>query len=153
MKNKLIITSFIIIAILMVLTPSIVFATMDTNITIGSSGAQNSSLGVTRRILGIVQTIGSIISVVALIIIGIRYMCSSVEDKASMKGVLIYYVIGAVLVFATSNILGIAYDVINGLNFDGTSQNPTGEQTGGSDGGQTQVPIIPPGDDVVQGQR
>lgn len=115
MKNKLIITSFIIIAILTVLIPSNVFAKMDTNITIGGSGAQKSSLGITKRMLGIVQTIGSIISVVALIIIGIRYMFSSVEDKASMKGVLIYYVVGAVLVFATSNILGIAYDIISGL--------------------------------------
>ena len=149
MKNKLIITSFIIIAILVVLIPSNVFAKMNTNITIGGSGAQNSSLEITKRILGVAQTIGSIISVVALIIIGIRYMFSSVEDKASMKGILIYYVIGAVLVFATSNVLGIAYDVISGLNFDEPSQVlPSGGGT--SDPGGIDNPGT--GSDVVEGQ-
>ena len=65
--------------------------------------------------LGTVQVVGSIISVIALIIIGIRYMISSVEEKANLKGVLIYYIIGAVLVFATSNILSIVYKVLNNL--------------------------------------
>ena len=55
---------------------------------------------------------GSILSVAALMIIGFRYMLSSLEEKAAMKGILIYYVVGCVLVFATSNILSIVYDII-----------------------------------------
>ena len=77
-----------------------------------------STKGITEKLVGAVQVIGSVISVIALIIIGIRYMFSSVDDKASLKDVLIYYVIGAVLVFATSNILSIAFNVINGLSID-----------------------------------
>lgn len=90
--------------------------TMDTDISIGNNkDAINSSKGFTEKILGYVQAIGSVISVVALLIIGIRYMVSSLEEKAQMKGLIIYYVIGAVLVFATSNLLSVAYKVINGI--------------------------------------
>lgn len=88
---------------------------MDIDIKIGNTTAITSSKAMTGRILGAVQLIGSIASVIALIIIGFRYMCSSVEDRASMKGILIYYVIGAVLVFATSNILSVVYRAISGL--------------------------------------
>lgn len=88
---------------------------MDTNIILGQSGAESSSKAITERLLGILQVCGSVISVIALIIIGFRYMFSSIEEKASMKGVLIYYVIGAVLVFATSQLVGIAYKLINGI--------------------------------------
>ena len=89
--------------------------TMDTDIHIGKTDAINSSNGMIRAVLGIMQVIGSLASVIALIVIGFRYMFSSLQEKAEMKGVLIYYIIGAVLVFATSNILGIAYDIIIGI--------------------------------------
>ena len=85
-------------------------------ISIGSTSAISSSKQATENFLGTVQVIGSIISVVALIIIGIRYMASSLEDRANLKGVLIYYVIGAILVFATTNILSVAYGIITSLD-------------------------------------
>lgn len=85
---------------------------LDTNVVIGNSAAINYSRKMTENVLKIVQYVGSVISVIALMIIGIRYMMSSMEEKAALKGVLIYYIIGAVLVFATSNILSIAYNII-----------------------------------------
>jgi hypothetical protein len=89
---------------------------MDTDIELGKTQAITSSKAMTGRIFRIMQVLGSVLSVIALLIIGIRYMFSSIEDRASMKGILIYYVIGAVLVFATSNILSIAYSLISGLS-------------------------------------
>ena len=108
-----------ITAILIAIIPLNVFAKydgIDTGIHSGDTEAIRSSVEITSRIVGTLQVAGSIISVVALIIIGIRYMFSSIEDKASMKGVLIYYIIGAVLVFATTNVVGFAYDIISSLN-------------------------------------
>lgn len=67
------------------------------------------------KFITIIQTVGSIISVICLIIIGIKYMIGSVEQKAEYKKVLLPYVIGASLVFATTNLLGIIYSVITGL--------------------------------------
>lgn len=113
MKRKLI-TFLVVIVIAMLLIPSSIYAKMDTSINISASAAQSSQT-ITRRVLGTMQVIGSAISVIALIIIGIRYMVSSTEEKANMKGVIGYYVAGAVLVFATSNIVGFAYQVISSL--------------------------------------
>ena len=122
MKNKTI--KIIIAIILMLAIPYNVFAGytgINTSVnglnTIGSGTAAQTTKPKIEAMLGIFQVIGSGISVIALAIIGIRYMISSVEEKANMKGVLIYYVVGACLVFATSNLLGIVYDIIKGINY------------------------------------
>lgn len=90
---------------------------IDTDFEIGTTTAIHESNDMIGKILGRLQVIGSVISVVALCVIGIRYMLSSLEEKAEMKGVIIYYVIGAVLIFATSNILSIVYNVINSVKY------------------------------------
>lgn len=90
---------------------------IDTDYKIGTTPAVNSSNNMISRILGYIQPIGSIISVVALVIIGLRYMFSSIDEQAKMKEVIIYYIIGAVLVFATSNIVGVLYDAISGVSY------------------------------------
>ncbi len=62
-------------------------------------------------IITVLSTIGSIVSVVVLIIIGIKYMLGSVEEKAKYKSSLMPYIIGAGLLFAASTIAGILYKV------------------------------------------
>lgn len=89
---------------------------MDTNISIGNTSAISATKNQTEVLLGIVQAIGSVLSVIALIIIGFRYMFSSLEERAQLKGVLPYYIVGCVLVFATSAMLGIVYDIFKELN-------------------------------------
>ena len=91
---------------------------INTDVQLGHSDAINSSNDIIARYLGIAQVIGSVISVAALAIIGIRYMFSSLEEKANMKGILIYYIVGAVLVFATSNVLSVVYRTINSLDMN-----------------------------------
>lgn len=109
----------LICIVIMILLQSQVLAagSIDTNYEIGTTSSIHASDDMIKHILGYIQVIGSIISVAALIIIGIRYMFSSVEEQAKLKDVLIYYIIGAILVFATSNILGIMYDVISGFEY------------------------------------
>ncbi len=60
-----------------------------------------------------VQAIGSIVSVLVLVILGIKYMMGSAEEKADYKKTLIPYLVGAVLVFAASNIAGLFYNFVN----------------------------------------
>ena len=94
-----------------------VFATydgMDTDIPLGGD-ASYSSKAMTEKLVGVLQVGGSIISVIALIIIGIKYMISSIEEKAQMKGVIGYYIIGCILVFATTNVVSLFYNIINDL--------------------------------------
>ena len=66
-----------------------------------------------ENILGYVQVIGSAISVITVVVIGIKYMWSSTEEKFEIKQTAIYYVIGAVLLFSAVNIVTIAYNVLS----------------------------------------
>lgn len=66
-----------------------------------------------KNIIGAFQAIGSIVSVLALVLIGIKYMTGSVEQKAEYKSTMINYVIGAVLVFAITNISAIIYSTVH----------------------------------------
>ena len=115
MKNKLL-GILLILIMLIVVMPSNVFADyggINTDIEIGDTGAIDSSVDITESIVGTLQMAGSVISIIALIIIGMRYMFSSIEEKAQMKGVLGYYIAGCVLSFATSNLLSFAYNIID----------------------------------------
>lgn len=77
---------------------------------IGGSLSDSSDLdSVGNLIVGVGSTIGSLVSVIVLIVIGIKYMTGSIDEKASYKKSLMPYVIGATLVFAASNIASIIY--------------------------------------------
>lgn len=54
------------------------------------------------KIIGGLRAIGMIISVVVLIVLGIKYMMGSTEEKAEYKKTLLPYFIGAILIFAAS---------------------------------------------------
>ena len=63
-----------------------------------------------KNIVKILQQIGVIVSVVALIIIGIKYLLASVQEKAEYKKTMMPYIIGFGLTFAASMFAQIAYD-------------------------------------------
>lgn len=62
-----------------------------------------------ENILGIIRTVGIVISVVMLMAIGIKYMLGSVEEKADYKQTLKPYIIGAFILFTGSLIPEIIY--------------------------------------------
>lgn len=62
-------------------------------------------------VIQILFTVAAIISVIVLIILGIKYMFGSVEEKAEYKKTLIPYVVGAGLVFASSSIASAVYNL------------------------------------------
>ena len=67
------------------------------------------------KILGIIRTIGTITSVVMLMVIGIKFMVGSVEEKAEYKESMKPYLIGAVLVFTGTLIPQIIYEFSKGI--------------------------------------
>ncbi len=66
-----------------------------------------------KRIIGMVQAIGSIASVLVLVILGIKYMMGSAEEKAEYKKTFIPYLVGAILVFAAANVASMIYNFAN----------------------------------------
>lgn len=65
-----------------------------------------------NTIFSYLRTIGIVLSVVALIAIGIKYMLGSVEEKATYKQTLLPYLIGAILLFTGSLIPQLIYDIM-----------------------------------------
>lgn len=68
-----------------------------------------------NNIVGIIRTVGTIISVGALILIGIGYMVNGVEGKADYKKTMFPYFIGCVLLFSGSQIVQIIYDIAKSM--------------------------------------
>ena len=61
-------------------------------------------MNVGGNIVSIVTTIGIIVAVVVLLVLGIKYMMGSAAEKAEYKKTMIPYLIGAVLIFGASAI-------------------------------------------------
>ena len=65
------------------------------------------------KVIGIIQVFGNVIAVGMLVILGIKYMLGSAEDKAEYKKSMIPYLIGAILIFAGANLANVIYGAIN----------------------------------------
>lgn len=117
--KKILVIISVIISVFLIINIPINSKAFDVEANLGSLDdygkvSDDSSTEFTKRvgvIITIVQVAGSIISVICLIVLGIKYMTGSVEQKAQYKKTLLPYVIGAGLLFATTNILGIIYSL------------------------------------------
>ena len=69
-----------------------------------------------NTVVTILSTIGSIVSVVVLVALGIKYMMGSVEEKAEYKKTMIPYIIGVVFIVAISTILPVIVNIVESLN-------------------------------------
>lgn len=81
----------------------------DTNAT-----GQIKDLG--NDIIGILQAIGIVVSVVVVIVLGIKYMMGSAEEKAEYKKTMIPYIIGALLIFAATTIVNVLYGMFANIS-------------------------------------
>ena len=66
-----------------------------------------------NKILGAIKVIGAFLSVIMLMVIGIKYMLGSVEEKAEYKKTAILYILGAILLFATPQLVDLIYKAVN----------------------------------------
>lgn len=82
-----------------------------------TTGAHHvSKLGeIGNRIVGILQVIGTVLSVAALGVIGVKYMVGSADEKAEYKKTLRPYLLGAIMVFGITNLLALVIKIIEVL--------------------------------------
>lgn len=71
--------------------------------------------GLGNKFITIISTVGSVAAVIVLIVLGLKYMMGSAEEKAEYKKTLMPYVIGAALVFAASTIAGVLYSFLTNV--------------------------------------
>ena len=111
---------FVILTILMIFTITNKSHAIDfnpnnwaPNSTTSAQGA-NRVLEIGNDIVGVIQLVGSFVSVGVLVVLGIKYMMGSVEEKASYKKAMMPYLIGAIMLFAITNILAIVMNIVQG---------------------------------------
>ena len=71
------------------------------------SQATNQVKNVLNAILSIAQVVGVAVAVIMLIVLAIKYISAAPGDKAEIKKHAVVYIVGAVVLFAASGILGI----------------------------------------------
>jgi len=113
MKEKRILKIIVSIILLSMVIFICLPQNMSTALTIGDlTGNTTGTLTVQtagNKIVQIVSTVGSILSVIVIIVLGIKYMMGSVEERADYKKTMLPYLIGAAFIFAASNIANIIY--------------------------------------------
>lgn len=67
------------------------------------------------KIVGILRTVGMVVAVIIVMVLGIKYMMGSSEEKASYKKTMMPYIVGAVLLFGASTIAGMVFDFADAL--------------------------------------
>lgn len=80
-----------------------------------ASGAQDSVKNIGNQLIGIITTVGVVVAVVVLLILGIKYMMGSASEKAEYKKTMIPYLVGAILIFGASAITKVVVGVAQGI--------------------------------------
>lgn len=76
-----------------------------------TSGAGQEVQQTANRIIGIFQFVGTAAAVIILVFIGIKYMSAAPSEKADIKKSAVIYIIGAVLLFAATNVVAIIFNL------------------------------------------
>ena len=77
--------------------------------------AANSIKDLSKNIIGLLQVAGMAVSIIVLIVLGIKYMMGSTAEKAEYKKTLMPYFVGALLIFGASAFAGVAIDFAENL--------------------------------------
>lgn len=83
----------------------------DTFTTKTNSDAAGAVTSFGNNILGIVSTGASVLAVIILIVLGVKYMMGSAEEKAEYKKTLLPYAIGALFVFGAGAICTVLFNM------------------------------------------
>ena len=121
--NRKLLVKVIEVALLTVLCCIIISTTAQASSFLKPPKPQESSLTTSAtdiggQILSIVQVIGASVAIIILVVLGIKYMSASPNDRAEIKKHAVVYVVGAVVLFASSALVGIirgfAKNALNG---------------------------------------
>lgn len=116
MVKKVKIISFIILVIILLISTSRAFAAGI--LAPGDYDGDKSNVNVDEivnvgnQIVTAIKIVGTILSVGMLIVLGIKFMMASPEGKANFKGAMMPYIVGAILLFASTWIATSIYEAV-----------------------------------------
>lgn len=81
-----------------------------------TSAAQEDVVNIGNQIIGIITTVGVVVAVVILLVLGIKYMMGSASEKAEYKKTMIPYLIGVVLLVAITQFIGLIANIVSNID-------------------------------------
>lgn len=121
MKKSIKIVSILMIAMMLIMTTTPVFATQKAgdvvNAVSGDIAVKDpTSDGTLRKkvgqIIGVLQWIGIVAGVAIIAIFGIKYMMGSLEEKAEYKKTMIPFIVGAVVLMLAPQIAKLIFSIV-----------------------------------------
>ena len=83
----------------------------------------NDVSNIAGMVIYVIQIIAFAAAVIMLIFVGIKFLTASPEGKAEVKKIAVIYVVGAILLFAATGILGIVRNLASSISSTSTA-NP-----------------------------
>lgn len=80
-----------------------------------TSAAQEDVTKIGNQLIGIITTVGVVVAVIILLVLGIKYMMGSASEKAEYKKTMIPYLVGAILIFGASAITKVVVGLAQGI--------------------------------------
>ena len=110
--NRKVLNKVLALIILVAMTLLFIGSTsMASYLTVPTGGTESNvskkAANVGGMVLAVVQAVGVAVAIIMLIAVAIKYMSSAPNDRAEIKKHAIVYVVGAVIMFGASGILGI----------------------------------------------
>ena len=100
MKKTIKVLFILMMAMLLVMTTTPVFAANDIGVSANTEGIETGKIKtLAGKILGFLQIVGGIAAVVIIAIFGIKYMLGSLEEKAEYKKSFIPLIVGIVVLY------------------------------------------------------
>ncbi len=80
------------------------------------SSREEEAIELGSKIIGGIMIVGTVIAVATMIVLGIKYMIGSVEERAEYKKTMIPYLVGAFLTFSTCTLISLIYNIMTNIN-------------------------------------
>lgn len=120
MKKTMKILTVLLLAIMLISLASNVFAAgsplqpgdLANKIDYGDANATNELTSKAGQIMGLIRNISVIAAVIIIMVLGVKYMLGSVEEKADYKKSFMPLIIGIILVVAATSIASFIFGIV-----------------------------------------
>ena len=112
---KIVITIILILLMIITLETSVKADTADIISSLSNPGDVDGTdeiVDLGKKVVGVIQVSGAVIAIAIIALLGIKYITSSLEEKADVKKAMIPYIVGAFLLFSTTTVVNLIYNVI-----------------------------------------
>ena len=123
-KSKVLSAIMLVITLFLVLNnfvlaadPGSVWGDTMANDTDYNTAAYGKVKSIGNKIYSVISITATAVCVIVIIVLGLKYMMGSAEEKAEYKKTLLPYFIGAVFVLSATGIVNLLYNMFKGYTF------------------------------------